>query len=224
MDGIHDLGGMQGFGPVEIETDEPVFHHDWEKRVFALAMAAPFVAEFGDDQFRRQIEHIPPRQYLKSSYYELWFEGMTGLLKELDVISDEELNQSVMINSIPEHFDVNNQAAADELESIVAQGESQAMPQSTGRDRFRVGDLVITRDHMTSVHNRLPRYARGKPGRVIAEHGIFVFADTNSVGSGLEPQMLYGIEFQACDLWGSEAQPGDTLCLDLWDAYLGPLA
>jgi nitrile hydratase beta subunit len=220
MDGIHDLGGMHGFGSVEIETDEPVFHDDWEKRVFAMSMAAPFVVEFGDDQFRRQIENLLPQQYLKSSYYELWFEGMVGQLKELNVISDEELKQPAGVNPLSKHFNRSNQALADGLLNVVLQGESQAMPDVIGPHRFGVGNSVVTRAHVTSVHTRLPQYARGKMGRVIAENGIFVFADSNSVSYDPKPQMLYTVEFQAVDLWGDEARAGDTLCLDLWDAYL----
>ena len=222
MDGIHDVGGMQGFGPLEIETDEPVFHHDWEKRVFALAMATPFVAEYGDDQFRRHIESMPPRQYLNSSYYQLWFDGMISLLKELTVLSDEELNHAQAVNPLPEQFAVNQQAQADGLMDVVLQGESQSMPGATGPHRFRVGDRVATCTHMPSVHNRLPRYARGKSGEVVGEYGQFILADTNSIGCGPNPQMLYSVEFTADELWGNAVDPGNTVCLDLWDVYLSP--
>ncbi|MFT5218255.1 MAG: nitrile hydratase beta subunit [Planctomycetota bacterium] len=222
MDGIHDLGGMQGFGPVDIEHDEPVFHHNWEQRVFAMAMAAPFVAEFGDDQFRRQIEQLTPQQYLNSSYYELWFAGMVAQLKELNVISDKELKQAVSINPLPTEFDINNQAQAAGLMVVIEGGASQAMPDASGAHRFAVDDRIITRTHLTATHTRLPRYARGRTGRVIAEQGMYIFADTNSVNAGANPQMLYTVEFDASELWGDEAHPGDTLCLDLWDAYLEP--
>ncbi|MFT5503733.1 MAG: nitrile hydratase beta subunit [Gammaproteobacteria bacterium] len=223
MDGIHDLGGMQGFGPVDIEIDEPVFHQDWERRVFALSMAAPFVVEFGDDQFRRQIEGLSPQQYLNSSYYQLWFEGMINQLKECGVISDYECVQSVGINPLPEHFDHNNQAQAEGLQETVEEGGSQAMPEANGPCRFSIGDAVLTCSHIDSVHTRLPQYARGITGRVIAERGMFTFADSNSVDYDPKPQMLYCVEFSALELWGDEAQPGDTLCLDLWDEYLEPL-
>ena len=175
MDGIHDLGGMQGFGKIETETDEPVFHHEWEKRVFALSMAAPFVAGFCDDQFRRQIEQLPPQRYLNSSYYQLWLEGMLGQLKELDIIDEEELKQAISINPLPNHFDSSAQASADGLMDIVEAGGSQAMPNSEGKHRFSIGDHVQTKSHISSVHTRLPKYARGKPGRIIASYGSFRF-------------------------------------------------
>lgn len=220
MDGIHDVGGMQGFGALEIENDEPVFHHDWEKRVFALTMATPFVAEYGDDQFRRHIESISPQQYLNSSYYQLWLEGFIRLLQELDVLSDRELINGKATEPLPEPFALNRQPAVESLMDAVLQGESQAMPDAAGPHRFVVGDRVVTRTHMPSIHNRLPRYARGKDGKVVAEYGQFIFADMNSVGDGPAPQMLYGVEFTAEDLWGSTAEPGNRVCLDLWDAYL----
>ena len=224
MDGIHDLGGMQGFGPIEIEADEPLFHHDWERRVFALNWTVPFVAGFNVDQSRWQIERLPPRLYLNSSYYQLWLEGLIALLKERDVISDEELDRAQAIDPLPEQFDTSDQAQAGDLLDVVVAGESRAMPDAADAPhRFATGERVRTRSHMAIGHNRLPRYARGKTGTIIAERGVFILADTNAEGQGPDPQMLYTIEFAAGDLWGPEAEEGASVCLDLWDAYLTPV-
>ena len=221
MDGIHDCGGMQGFGSVIRETDEPVFHHPWEKRVFALTMAAPFVTEFDDDQFRKHIERIPTSQYTASSYYELWLEGLIRQLREMDVVDDVELETGHSMNCLPEKFDTKNQAQESELESIVNSGLSKAMPFSSEYPhRFSVGDQVKTRSHMTRSHNRLPRYARGKTGVIVAENGYFIFADSNADRSEADPQMLYTVEFEGEELWGIDAEIGTSLHLDLWDAYL----
>ena len=225
MDGIHDLGGMQGFGPIDIEADEPIFHHDWERRVFALAQTAPFVVPSNVDQFRRQIERIPTRQYLNSSYYQLWLESVIALLKERNVVSDRELDQAKVNDPLPTQFDVGNQAQAGELLEAVMAGASQAMPDAVDAPhRFTTGNRVRTRSHMTTGHNRLPRYARSKTGTIIAERGIFILADTNSLGEGPDPQMLYTVEFAAGDLWGEEAEQGASVCLDLWDGYLTAVA
>jgi nitrile hydratase len=225
MDGIHDLGGMHGFGPVEREADEPCFHADWERRVFALCGLAPFVADHGDDQFRRHIERIDPATYLTSSYYELWLRGETALLKELGVLSDDELAAGHSLRPLAPHFDIARKATADSLWDAVRGGASQAAPNATGfPHRFRVGDRIRTRAAMPYGHTRLPRYARNKPGKIIAEHGAFIVADRNSEERDVAPQMLYTIEFVARDLWGDEASVGDTVRLDAWDEYLEPLA
>ena len=224
MDGIHDLGGMQGFGPIEIEADEPLFHHDWESRVFALQAMAGFVVDFNVDQFRRQIERLPPRQYLNSSYYQLWLESVIALLKERDVISDDELDQAQAIDPLPSRYDTNDQGQVGGILEVVLAGGSQAMPDAANAPhRFVTGDRVGTLSHMPIGHNRLPRYARGKTGTVIAECGVFKLADSNAMGQGPDPQMLYTIEFAAGDLWGADAEEGALVCLDLWDAYLTPV-
>ena len=224
MDGIHDCGGMQGFGTVEREVNEPVFHHHWEKRVFALTMAAPFVTEFDDDQFRKQIERIPTYQYIASSYYELWLEGLINQLRDMGVVSRQELEARQSVESLPEEFDPSDQAQVQGLEEVIKGGFSKSIPYSREfPHRFNTGDRIKTRSHMSLGHNRLPRYARGKTGTIIAENGHFVFADSNADRSEADPQMLYTVEFCSDELWGINAEPGVTLCLDLWDTYLEPI-
>ena len=182
MDGIHDMGGMQGFGKVEIEVDEPVFHHEWERRVFALTMAAPFVAGFSDDHLRRQIESIAPCDYLNSTYYQLWFEGLQRQLRELEIVSNQEIARQSVLSGLLASFNAAQQARADELYAAVLQGEPHSMPiESAVAHRFSVGDRVMTRQHVVSRHNRLPRYARGKPGNVIAERAYCRSCDSRHV-------------------------------------------
>ena len=103
MDGIHDMGGMHGFGRVEPEENEPVFHADWEGRVFAMVSAVPFAALFGDDQFRPAIEHIPPERYLTSSYYHNWLDALTGLLIDRGWITGDELGDPDSVPIAPRH-------------------------------------------------------------------------------------------------------------------------
>ena len=224
MDGIHDCGGMHGFGKIEVEIDEPCFHGEWEKRVFAMAMAVPFVTGSGDDQFRKHLERIPAVKYITSSYYELWLDGLIGKLKEYNVVDDVELSKGTLINPLPSRFDVGEQAQAEGLIDIVWSGASQSMPKEKNcPHRFTKGDRVRTQDHMSFGHNRLPRYARGKLGTVIAENGNFVFADSNAENYEKNPQMLYTVEFTSHILWGDEVEPDNTVCLDLWDTYLNPV-
>lgn len=224
MDGIHDLGGMHGFGRVEREENEPWFHNDWERRVFGYANIAAFVTQHGDDQLRRAIERIPPAKYLTSSYYELWHEATITLMKEFGVLGDDELEAGRSLRSLPVPFDTANQARAETLWAAYQAGASQSRPDATGfPHRFRTGDRVVTKSVMPYGHTRLPRYARGRPCTIVAEHGAFIVADRNSERRDTSPDMLYTVEFQARDLWGDEAQDGDTLRLDAWDSYLDPL-
>ena len=80
----------------------------------------------------------------------------------------------------------------------------------------------MTKRHGHAGHTRLPRYARGKPGRIFKVHGTFLVAELNSVGDAT-PDMLYTVVFEARAIWGPEAGPRDTITLDLWDRYLEPV-
>ena len=91
MNGVHDLGGMHGNGPIEIERDEPVFHHDWERRTFALFLATFSLGASNIDEFRHAIERMEPAEYLRSSYYEHWLHAIETLMLEKGVISAAEL-------------------------------------------------------------------------------------------------------------------------------------
>src|SRR5947199_158755 len=95
MDGVHDLGGMQGFGPVEVEADEPVFHDEWEGRTFGLAGAALGSGRFNTPVFRHAIERMDPGHYLTSSYYEHWLTALATLLVEAGMISRGEFENRV---------------------------------------------------------------------------------------------------------------------------------
>lgn len=95
MDGIHDMGGMHGFGRIVREDDEPTFHHEWEKRAFGMSLQAADSVGFVDDQLRRSIERIPPESYLKESYYELWMRSLEAILEEKGVLTSTEIDRRV---------------------------------------------------------------------------------------------------------------------------------
>lgn len=220
MDGVHDLGGMHGFGPVVREADEPVFHAQWEARVFALTLAVPFSVRFSDDRFRRTMERMPPADYLSASYYERWLVTLEELLREAGAVDCSEL-EGGPLRLLPE--DVHPPLPAASVPGAIARGASQAIAAAPdAAHRFRTGDRIRTRRHCGPGHTRLPRYARGRLGRIVAERGCFVFADANASGLGKAPQQLYTVEFAARELWGEEASPADRVTLDLWDSYLEP--
>lgn len=210
MNGIHDMGGMDGFGAVIRERDEPVFHAAWERRMFAVAAAIPFAVPFADDHLRREIERIPPADYLKAGYYELWYRAITKLLEERGVFTPDGPAES--------HPPLGPQA----VPAAILAGATTRMDAPGAIARFSAGDAVRTINRHPTDHTRLPRYARGRCGIILRNHGTFSFADSNARGDGPAPQHLYAVQFSARELWGPEAAAADTIVLDLWDAYLEP--
>ncbi len=93
MNGAHDLGGMHGFGPINPEPNEPVFHHEWEKRAFAITLACGFLGKWNLDMSRFARETMEPAEYLATSYYEHWLHGLETLLVETGLLTKEEIEQ-----------------------------------------------------------------------------------------------------------------------------------
>jgi nitrile hydratase len=209
VNGIHDMGGMDGFGRVIPEPNEPVFHADWERRMFGIAAAIPFTMPYADDHLRREIERIAPADYLTSGYYELWYRAISSLLQERGVFGDAPIRAGTPV------------PAAGVADAISA-GATTRMAEDGITPRFAIGDPVMTRNLHPDGHTRLPRYARGKYGRIDRIHGVFSFADTNARGLGPCPQHLYAVTFTARELWGPDAALQNTVVLDLWDSYLDP--
>ena len=92
MSRVNDVGGMQGFPPIEQEQDEPPFHSDWEAHVFAINRALIGNGVYNLDEFRDAVERMPPQHYLDSSYYEKWLHAISTLLVEKGVVSAEEMS------------------------------------------------------------------------------------------------------------------------------------
>ncbi len=232
MNGIHDMGGMHGFGPIPRETDEPVFHAEWERRMFAMALTALGRRMFNVDEFRRAIERIPPTDYLRSSYYERWLRAFVALLAEKGVASAEELA------AVFEQADRGNQsgvarASGNLPESDAAMPEPSATRGAGGyrlRDdpnvpaRFKIGDRVIARNLNPEHHIRLPRYARGRYGMIRHDWGVFILPDTHAHGGGANPCHCYSVEFDGRELWGEGHPAGESVRIDLWEPYLEPAA
>ena len=209
MNGPHDLGGRMGFGPIGHEKDEPVFHAEWERRMFALSFGIDVAVRTDDDHFRREVESIPPVDYLKSSYYELWYRACCAILRR----------HGVLDAGIP--AGLRPPLTAAEVWPGIEVGAPTRMPEDGIIARFKPGDAVIARNIHPTGHTRLPRYARGKRGTIHANRGVFSFADSKARGDGPCPQHLYTVAFSAEALWGAEGG-GNTVFLDLWDDYLDP--
>lgn len=203
------MGGMHGFGAIEPEADEPVFHHAWEGRVHALSVAMRRIGKWNTDMSRFAMEQIAPRQYLSSSYYERWLLGMLRLLVERRVVTEEELATGRASGT-------GNAASEAAAPAIPA-----AAPQLT--PKFRIGNRVLARTMNPTGHTRLPRYVRGRRGVVIRDHGVFVLPDVHGTTGEQHWQHVYSVRFAARELWGEDAPPGDSISIDLWDDYLEAL-
>ena len=212
MNGVHDMGGMDGFGPVVREENEPVFHADWEGRVAALA--ALLMWRVNADEARHAIERIPPARYLASSYYERWLAGAETLLIERGIATREELIAKQNPASDPNLI----------ANAVPARGPAPVKEKKPSSPRFAKGDRVRARNINPTGHTRLPRYARGKAGVVARDWGVFVFPDTNAHHAGTKPQHCYSVVFDARELWGKSAGSRERVYIDLWEDYLGPIA
>jgi nitrile hydratase len=215
MNGVHDMGGLQDFGPVVPEADEPKFHHPWERRAFALTLAMGGTGTWNLDQTRAARESLPPAQYLASSYYQIWLEGLRALLLERGLVTTDELADGRLrepARTLPRML------TADRVASALARG-SPTLRTVTGAARFRVGDRVRTRNLHPPTHTRLPRYCRGRAGTIAFVHGAHVFADAHARGIGEQPQWLYTVRFAASELWGAETT-ANAVHVDCWESYL----
>jgi len=218
MNGMHDLGGLTCFGPTVREDDEPVFHDDWEKRVFALSIASSEL--FGPiDRRRHALETLDPITYISSSYYERWLARLENLAVEDGLLTEEELASGQ--SSTPAAVTV-SPLDASAVQAVVEQGRPASRDTGRVSPRFSVGDRVRALDTRPSGHTRLPRYARGRIGVIARLHGTHCFPDTNAHSQGENPQPLYSVAFSATELWGSHAPPQDRLFVDLWEDYLEP--
>lgn len=223
MNGIHDLGGMDGFGPVTREPNEPVFHSPWERRVFGMLLATMAQRLYNLDEMRHAIERMSPTHYLGSSYYEHWLAGLERILAEKGRLSATEIETRVNemgAAASPQPTERSNPALAEAL----LQGVQVGAPSSRGkgRPRFAAGAAVRVRKMNPHGHTRCPRYVRGALGTVERIHERFVFPDANAHGGGESPQVLYTVGFDARELWGAEAQGRGQVYVDLWESYLEP--
>jgi len=214
MNGIHDMGGMHGFGPISYEEDEPVFHHEWEGRIFALP---GFTGRF-------TIERMDPALYLASSYYEKWLYSKIEGSIEQGFFTPQELEEKIAYFRDNPEANPPRREDPDAVQNMVA---SNKAPESNRRDVdiqpvFRIGDVVITRNYHPPGHTRLPQYARGKRGVVVAYYGVQDIADTMPPGVKAVPQPLYCVRIEGLELWGESAEANSAVYLDMWESYFEP--
>jgi nitrile hydratase len=215
MNGVHDMGGMHGMGRIPYEKNEPVFHARWEARVYALNAAMFAWRKWNIDRWRHDIETLPPADYLRMSYYEKWFAALEKRVVTYGFVTSHELENG---KAEPGFSKATPRFTPERVRQF-----NRGIPSS--RDPsvaplFQVGQRVRARNINPEGHTRLPRYARGKTGEIVRDHGVYVFPDTNARYQGERRQHVYSVRFQARELWGERASPRDSVYLDMWDDYL----
>ena len=220
MNGVHDMGGMHGMGPIRHEKNEPTFHERWEGRVYALARVLRTRSGLWNlDAFRHGLEVLPPVEYLRMSYYEKWLAWMVTTVVATGDVTQAEIESGRPAPGSPRKAVL----VAPEAVAAMVDRRASARRAVAVAPRFMSGQRVRARNAHPTGHTRLPRYARGKSGVVVLDRGVFLFPDTNAHLRGEQPQHLYSVRFAARDVWGEQASPRDSIHLDMWDDYLEPV-
>ncbi|MDQ3947269.1 MAG: nitrile hydratase subunit beta [Actinomycetota bacterium] len=216
MDGIHDMGGMQGFGGLHIEPDEPVFHEEWHRRVFGMGALAARLSGTNQPAFRHAIERVHPVQYLVDGYYGRWLDGTLNLLIDSGVIARGAVEARVR-----------NRAGEDveePPEPTLSKPDYEATGPGSLREvdtppRFNPGDRVRVKEMHPVGHTRLPHYVRSRTGTVERTRPAQLFPDTHAHFQGENPQHVYAVAFDSRDVWGDDGEPC-TIYVDLYEGYL----
>lgn len=203
MDGMHDLGGKQGFGPVRYQPDAPAFHAPWEQRVNALYSLAVRHGIYNMDEYRHAIERMEPRHYLSASYYERTLTSLATLCVEKGFLSIEELERRAQ-----GHFPL----------SLASAGGRGNVP---ARHPFRIGDRVRVSTALVAGHVRMPAYVRGKVGVVVGQSPAYPLPDAHAHGVAAEHEATYDVRFDVAELWSDAADPG-FVNVGLFHSYLEP--
>ncbi len=203
MDGMHDLGGKQGFGPVRHSPKAQVFHAEWEKRVNAMYSLAVKQGVFNMDEYRHAIERMEPRHYLAAGYYERTLTSLATLCVEKGLVTRDELERRAQ--------------GAFPLSSASAPGRSNR----SDRERFKPGDRVTVRGDYVPGHHRLPAYIRGKSGVVVSESPAYPFPDSHAHGVQAADEPTYDVRFNTADLWPN-ATDAAFVHVGVFQSYLTP--
>ena len=205
MDGVHDIGGLAGFGAVDRVLEEPVFGEEWERHAFAATMAALGALQAGGPVFRHSIERMEPAHYLSSSYYEHWLTAAATMLVEAGVISQAELER---------------RAGGPFPLSRSGRGTTPHVARPRLSPRFAPGDRIRVREWHPLGHTRAPRYVQGKRGTVARVDAPANLPDVEAHGGGQVQDPTYSIRFSARELWGDGGADGEAIYVDLWEFYL----
>jgi nitrile hydratase beta subunit len=216
MNGVHDMGGMDGFGKVEPEPNEPAFHEKWEGRVLAMVRAMGAAGAFNIDTSRFYRESLPPHVYLTSCYYRKWLFGLENNLLDKGFVTASEL--ATGHTQGPAKPVKNGKFGLEHVAKSVVRGRFERTPQAPAK--FKPGDRVRTKNMHPATHTRLPRYTRGHTGVVERVLGCQVFPDSAAMELGENQQWLYNVVFDGAELWGPDTDPTVKVSIDAFEPYL----
>ena len=205
VDGVHDLGGLDGFGPVEHTPSEPLFDEDWERRAFRLMIGWIATQHPSGGRFRHSIERMAPEHYLSSPYYEHWLTGAATMAVEAGFATQDELDRRAG-GRFP--------LSAPDRGVLPADLTPRTTP------RYAVGDEVRVREWHPPGHTRAPRYVQGRSGTVVRVDGAFDIDDIAAHGGGAVADPLYAVRFTSRELWGEAGADGEVVCVNLFERYL----
>jgi nitrile hydratase beta subunit len=218
VNGGQDLGGTHGHGPVVPEPNEPVFHAEWEKRAFALTLAMGMPGGWNIDMSRFARENRDPAEYLSMSYYQIWFAALETMLKQRDLVADDEISAG---HSLHPAKPVKRVLSPDDVRKVLHRGGPTEREANTA-PLFKEGERIRAKNINPLTHTRLPRYVRNHVGTIERVIGFHVYPDSNSRGAGEDPQWLYCVRFDSRELWGDNADPTVKVSVDAWEPYLEP--
>jgi nitrile hydratase beta subunit len=223
VNGIHDVGGADGFGPITIEVDEPVFHAEWERPAFSLFAQGAVAGYFNLDEFRAAIERMDPVDYLTTPYYAHWMHAVEEHLTRDDAEFPAELERRTQEfladprKALPST--VNHDLA--EVIGTLAYAGAPCDRDVAEPPMFAIGDRVLVSATVPVTHTRKAGYVRGMTGEIVLHHGGWVFPDSNATGGGEAPQHVYSVRFTSEDLYGKGiGDPNTYVVIDLWESYL----
>lgn len=214
MDGIHDLGGRQGFGPIRWQADEKSdgFHEKWEGRAWAICMC--MLTQFWQDQTgwtldwsRHVIERIAPADYLVMNYFDKWTQHLMAILIDDGVATVQDF--------------VDGRSHGQPPARPLVTPSPMTATVAVRPARYAAGDRVIAKRNIASMHTRLPGFTRGHKGVIDASHGPEIFPDASARGDTRKEQ-LYTVRFEAAELWPEAEGRRDGIYVDLWESYLEP--
>jgi nitrile hydratase len=216
MNGVHDMGGMDGFGKVEPEPNEPMFHREWESRVLAMVRAMGAAGAYNIDTSRFYRESLSPEVYLASSYYKKWLLGLENNLIDKGYIGTDEVASGHA--SEPAKPLKHGKFTVEDVERVMVRGKFGR--EALAPAKFKPGDRVRAKNIHPKTHTRLPRYVRSHVGVVELNLGCSVYPDTAAMEAGENPQWLYTVVFDGTELWGPDADPTVKVSIDAFEPYL----
>ena len=227
MNGVHDLGGTDGLGPVAVPDREPVFRAEWEKAAFAMFSMCFRAGFFGVDAFRYGIEQMHPAAYLLSPYYEHWAHTVEHYGVAKGVLDQEEIERRTQYYLENPDAPLPDSASDPDLLAFVdGRGQGRRVRQARRRTRppqFKVGDRVTVAPTARTVTPAGPATSAASTGEIVMAHGTFIYPDSAGNGGPEAPEHVYTVKFTNEELWGPDAaEPNGVVYFDVWEPYIVP--